>query len=387
MGQSQSPAGVDPQRLARIGARIEADIAAGHCDGVALRIERRGEPLFECASGFADRAVGRTLAGGDVFVSMSIGKQFTNAVVLSCVEQGALSLSTTLGELLPAFAGPAWRGATVAHLLTHTSGVMAAVPDLPPEVLMQSAALAAFAAARGPESAPGERVNYSILAAHAVLAEIVRVVDGGTRSFGRIIDEALFRPLGMTQTSLGPRDDLLPRLCPVVARYDTPGLFDPRGLEGLGLLIQAPGCEIPAGGFLTTLDDLQRFVRMLAQGGALDGARILSRAMLELCAQNQTGDLPNGLWDYALAQRGWRPWPAFIGLGFFLRGTGVTPGPLGSLNSPGAFGGFGAGSTGFWVDPRHELTFCLLSTGLMEDSHHIQRLQVLSDLAVAALVN
>jgi CubicO group peptidase (beta-lactamase class C family) len=212
-------------------------------------------------------------------------------------------------------------------------------------------------------------------------------VDGGNRGFAAIVDEVLFRPLGMTQSSLGPRPDLLARLCPVVARYDEPGLFEPRGLEGLGQLVQVPGCELPAGGFLTTAVDAQRFVRMLAQGGELDGARILSPAMLALCAQNHTGERPNGLWDYTRALRGWLPWPAFIGLGFFVRGTGITPGPFGNLNAPCAFGGFGAGSTGFWIDARSGLSFCLLSTGLMEDSHHIQRLQCLSDLAIAALVD
>lgn len=386
MSQAQ-PAGTDAQHVGRIAARIEADIAAGRCDGVALAVERHGLPLYRREHGFAERASDRRLTPDDVFVSMSVGKQFTNVVVLRCVEQGALSLSATLDEFLPAFSASAWRGATVAQLLTHTSGVMARVPAAPPEVLGQPARLAAFAAAQGPESAPGERVNYSILAGHAVLAEIVRVVDGGTRGIAQILEAELFRPLGMNDTVLGPREDLLPRLCPVVARYDEPGLLDPRGLEDLGLLIRQPGCEIPAGGFLTTLDDLRRFARMLVAGGMLDGQRLLSRATLALCAANLTGTQHNAMWDYTRALRGWLPWPAHIGLGFFVRGTGLTPGPLGNLNGPRSLCGFGTGSAGFWADPDSGLTFCLLSTGLMEDSRHIQRLQRLSDMAIAAFTD
>lgn len=374
-------------RLARIGASIGADIAAGRCDGAALCIERRGELLYESVQGFADRAGGRTLAADDVFVSMSIGKQFTNVMVLACIEQGALAFSTTLAEVLPAFAGAAWRGATIAQLLTHTAGVLARVPTLPPETLMQPARLAAFAAAQGPESPPGEHVNYSILAAHAVLAEIVRTVDGGSRSFAQIVDAELFRPLRMTHTSLGPRADLVARACPVFARYDAPGLLDPRELEGMGAMMHVPGCEIPAGGYLTTLHDLQRFTRMLAQGGSLDGVRLLSPAMLALCARNRTAELPNAMWDYTRELRGWQAWPAYIGLGFFVRGAALTPGPLGNLNGSATLGGFGTGSTGFWADPTTGLGFCFLSTGLMEDSHHIQRLQRLSDMAIAALAD
>jgi CubicO group peptidase (beta-lactamase class C family) len=384
---SLAPApGIDSTRLARVAAAIDADIAAGRCDGVAICVARHGRVILERASGYADRAAARVLSLDDVFVSMSIGKQFTNVVVLGCVERGALSLATTVGELLPAFANSAWHGVTVAHLLTHTAGVISAVPSLPPEALGNTAMLAAFAAAHGPEHAPGSAVNYSILAAHAVLAEIVKVVDGGTRSFAAIVERELLQPLGMYNTSLGPRDDLLRRLCPVVARYDEPGLFDPRAIEGLGLLIQTPGCEVAAGGYLTTLQDLHRFTQMLARGGELDGTRVLSPATIALCARNLTAEMPNNIMDYTAAKRGWLPWPAYIGLGFFVRGSALTPGPVGNLCSQRTLCGWGAGSTAFWVDAASGLSFSLLTTGLMEDSEHIQRVQRLSDLVNCALV-
>ena len=59
---------------------------------------------------------------------------------------------------------------------------------------------------------------------------------------------------------------------------------------------------------------------------------------------------------------------------------------FGALNSARTFGGFGAGSTAFWIDPERDLSFAFLSTGLMEDSYHVERLARLSDLVVAALV-
>jgi CubicO group peptidase (beta-lactamase class C family) len=119
LNQPQSLAGLEPHRLERIAARIGSDIAALRCDGVALCIERDGVPLYDRLHGFADRAAGRALAADDVFVSMSIGKQFTNAVVLACVEQGALSLSTAIGEVLPAFAGSADTVAVAVARLTE----------------------------------------------------------------------------------------------------------------------------------------------------------------------------------------------------------------------------------------------------------------------------
>ncbi len=64
----------------------------------------------------------------------------------------------------------------------------------------------------------------------------------------------------------------------------------------------------------------------------------------------------------------WEPWPAFLGLGFFLRGEGIHPTPFGQLASPETFGGFGAGSTAFWIDPDSDVTYAFLSTGLIEET-------------------
>jgi CubicO group peptidase (beta-lactamase class C family) len=94
----------------------------------------------------------------------------------------------------------------------------------------------------------------------------------------------------MTSTSLGPRDDLVARLCPVVACYDTPGMFAPHEVIGVGQVLGIKGAEIPAGGYLTTIDDLHRFASMLRNGGELGGVRILSPRTLSYCTQNFTGD-------------------------------------------------------------------------------------------------
>jgi CubicO group peptidase (beta-lactamase class C family) len=147
-----------------------------------------------------------------------------------------------------------------------------------------------------------------------------------------------------------------------------------------------PEAEIPALGCVTTAADLARFADMLRNGGALDGARILSPAMVETAMRNHTGDKVNETWAYALEMRGWKPWPAFLGLGFYLRGTGAHPAPFGTLASPGTFGGLGAGSTMFWVDPERDMTLVYLSTGLITDeSYNTDRMQRISDLALSAL--
>lgn len=378
--------GFDEDRLARVSRALEADIEAERCHGAALVVARGGRIALDLVLGYADRGSSRRLERDAVFATMSVGKQFTNALVLTLVERGALRLHQPVAEVLPGFGALGKQQVTLFQLLTHTSGITSAIPVVPPDVLISIEKSAAWACNQALEALPGARVNYSITVAHAVLAAMCLRVDGGRRSFAAMLDDEIFRPLGMRETALGCRDELSKRLCPVRAAYQGPGLFDPAALEGIGQLLAIPGCEIPAGGFVTTVHDLHRFAEMLRRGGELDGARVLSPATIDYCARNHTGDLPNELWNYTVGLRGWAPFPAYIGVGFFVRGEALTPGPFGSLNSPRTFGGFGAGSTAFWIDPARDLTFAFLSTGLMEDSHHVERLSRLSDLVLAALV-
>ena len=84
--------------------------------------------------------------------------------------------------------------------------------------------------------------------------------------------------------------------------------------------------------------------------------------------------------------RGWDEWPAFLGLGFYLRGEGIFPCYHGSLASPGTYGHAGAGSAMFWVDPVRDMSFVGLTAGLLEESYSIERWQKLSDLALMSIV-
>ena len=82
------------------------------------------------------------------------------------------------------------------------------------------------------------------------------------------------------------------------------------------------------------------------------------------------------------AEHGWAPDPANIGLDLIIRGRGIgCPSSMGSLTSPGTFGKFGAGSTGFWVDPEWDVTFIFLSVGLLDEYDNFMRLQRLADMA------
>jgi CubicO group peptidase (beta-lactamase class C family) len=193
-------------------------------------------------------------------------------------------------------------------------------------------------------------------------------------------------PLGMKSTSLSLRPDLASRRVPVVVRDRTPGIIPPEALESINAL-QTDSFEMPGGGALGTAHDLFRWAEMLRRGGELDGTRILSPALLKLALANHTGNEPNRIFDGMCDARGWDPFPAYLGLGFFLRGSGIFPMPFGATASSDTFGGLGAGSTMFWVDPQRDLIFVCLTSGVLEDSRNFERMQRLSDLVLAALTD
>ena len=377
--------GFDETRLAGVTRSIQSDIDAERYDGAVLCVTHHGEVVAQEAIGYAERSSRTEMKDDSVFFSMSIAKQFTVAVVLNRVERGDLSLTMKVADVIPEFAARGKGKVTLHQMLTHTAGLMFGVPPLDITQLGDLAAVVQATCNLPPDSAAGQQVQYSAIVAHAVMAEMVRRVEGSERSYRAILAEDLFEPLGMGDTALGKRKDLAERMCPVVARDTRRGMFEPEMLEALGAML-GPDWEIPAGGCLTTAADLTVFANMLRNGGEWNGARILSPAMIDLATRNHTGDEPNRMWSYTVEMRGWDPFPAVLGLGFFLRGEGIFPTPFGTLASPRTFGGLGAGSNLFWVDPERDLTLVFLSTGLLEESYNCDRLQRISDSVLAAAV-
>ncbi len=378
--------GLDPDRLRRLTAAIDDDVTAERYDGAVVLVARGGQVALHEAIGWADRAARRRAALDDVFSIFSVTKTLTTAALLMRVERGELALTTPVAEVLPEFGNRGKQRVTVAQLLTHMAGLPAGLPPVPMEQLGDLAAFVAAACRQPLEAAPGKTVHYSAITAHALLAEIVRRLDGGRRRFGAILAEDVLTPLGMRDTALGLRADLAKRKVPIVVRDRSPGIFEPELLEAFNVLV-TPETEIPAASAVSTVADLFRFAEMLRREGELDGHRLLAPSMVRLATTNQTGDLPNGFYAFACEQRGWDPFPANIGLTFFLRGDGVFPTYLGVASSPRTFAGLGAGSSMYWVDPERDLTFVMLSAGLLEETHNLERCQRLSDLVQAAVVD
>ena len=376
---------INQERLAHLQQVIAADVAAGRYYGAVIAVARRGRVVMHEAIGYADAARTQPLQRDSVFSIFSVTKALTNVLVLRAIELGRFALTTRISDLVPAFSGRLRNEISIFHLLTHTSGlpiVFAIKPDMYIDRLDEM--VAAVCDNIFPAEPPGEGVAYSPLANHVLLGEALRRTDPQRRSYRAIVQQDLLDPLQMRDTSVGLRRDLRARHVVPDLRGNFPITHPGHSNLGPNGAFQEEDAEMPWVGVASTVPDMLRFAEMLRRRGELEGARILSPATLALATRNWTGEKPNELTRTRYEQRGWPPEPAYMGLGFALRGTAICHHLFGTLASPGTFGNHGAGSTLYWIDPERDMSFVGLTAGVMDSLDNIERFQRLSDIVISA---
>lgn len=376
---------MDQGRLQHLRRVIEQDIARGLYYGAAIRVVRGGTIALDASLGSADADGRKPLRPDSVFSIFSLTKAFTNVLALRAVELGQLALTTRIADVVPEFTGAPRDRATLLHLLTHTAGmpgVWSAKPDMF-EDRLDELVQAVCEHVHGIID-PGVRCDYAPVVNHVLMAEMLRRTDPAGRNFRDIAQQDLFTPVGMKDTCFGVRPDMRERKVVPEMRGVIPIPVRGRTQPGRYSLFEEETNEAPHNGACSTVADISRFAEMLRRGGEIDGARILSPRTLQLARRNWTGELANELYRVVALRAGWEAPPAYIGLGFSVRGERIVHHQFGTLTSPETFGNYGAGSAMFWVDPQLDVTFACLTAGLLTQAANIERFQKLSDIAVSA---
>ncbi|MFH1343185.1 MAG: serine hydrolase domain-containing protein [Pseudomonadota bacterium] len=348
-----------PERAA-LDASLRGAVERREVPGVVALITDRERVLYQGAFGVADVATGRLLTSDALFRIASMTKPVTSVALMQLVEQGRLGLDDAAEKYLPELAElkvfesfdpatgayklrPASRPATVRHFLTHTSGL--AYP-------FTSATWRDFRPPAGETYPfggpllfdPGERWHYST--STDVVGSLVEAVSG--EMLEDYFRRHILAPLGMNDTSYNVPEAKGPRL---VAQHwrggeRMDGAIEPQTPQ-LGLTIASP---IGGGGLASTAEDYGRFVRMLLNGGALDGARVLEAETVALMGRNHIGALsvpalkcvlPRSA-DFTFIADGRDTW----GLGFL-----ITADQVQGKRSPGSLSWGGINNTYFWIDP------------------------------------
>ncbi|MFF8262134.1 serine hydrolase domain-containing protein [Streptomyces virginiae] len=228
-----------------------------------IAVLRDGDRTEVYRAGVADLESGRPPSVTDRMRIASVAKAFGGAVALSLVDRGRLDLDATIGEVLPD-QPTAWHEVTLRQLLNHTSGL----PDYSasqefidivtedPRHPFDSRRLLEFVADEDLEFRPGSRYHYSN-SDNIAVALMAEAVTG--RRYERLLRELVYRPLGLTATSL-PQGYRLPE--PFLHGYQ----IDPQdGPVDVSEAVSASGAWA-AGGIVSTPKDLTAFIRGYAGG-------------------------------------------------------------------------------------------------------------------------
>jgi CubicO group peptidase (beta-lactamase class C family) len=376
---------MDAAGLERLVAAMRGDIARDLYFGGVIAIGRHGKLALHEAVGHADSKRTRPVKKDSVFSLFSVTKALTVVLILRAIDRGELALTTPISDVVPEFRGRGREAITLFDLLTHSSG-LPSVYSVKDGMCIDRLddVIAAICENIYPLEPPGVHVRYAPIVHHALMGHALRRIDARKRSYRQIVNEDLLKPLGMKDTAIGVRKDLRKRHLVPEFRDNAPVQHLGHSNLGVNGAFEEEEAEMPWVGAISTALDMYRFGEMLRRGGELNGARILSPTMVERAHHCWTGDKPNELYRQIFEKRGWMVLPAYIGLGFTLRGDRMGHALFGTLTSPETFGNHGAGTTIFWVDPRLDMTFVGLTTGVMNSDVNIERWQRLSDLAVSA---
>ena len=371
--------GLSSERLQRIDQMIQRRIAAGEMAGAAFVVARNGKLAYQKALGVMDLESKQPVTPATMFRVASMTKPVTGIAIMMLVEEGKIRINDPVSRYIPEFRGmkvavatgggaggrgaapaagaggrgaapqfytmPATREVTVKDLMTHLSGLASGAMSnstVQSVARKQGEKLADYIPRLGTtalEFQPGSRWAYSAQAGFDTLGRIVEIASG--MPLDQFFQKRIFEPLGMKDISFWPSEAQWPRVASVYTRGAN-GLQKNQNPNGMSSQVYFMG----SGGLISTAEDYVPFGAMLANGGELNGKRLLSRKTVEMLS---SAHVPDSLPGRA------------AGEGYGLSVRVVTDhAKRGTMLSTGTFGWSGVYGTHFFVDPKEHLVGVLM---------------------------
>jgi CubicO group peptidase (beta-lactamase class C family) len=371
-------AGLDARQLERIGDHLRTRyIEPGKIAGCQVTVARHGEVGYFESFGMMDRDDQRPMQDDTIFRLFSMTKPIAGVALMKLYERGDFQLGDPVHRWIPEWKNlkvrtpdglvDCERPMSVKDCLMHTTGLgwgldgpltidkflpamvnLRGGPDGNLEGLTRQ--LAEFPL----EFQPGTKWLYGL--STDICGRLVECMSG--QRFDEFLQQEIFDPLGMVDTAFYVPAEKADRLATNYIRGASKELHPLKG-QFADVASAPPKFLSGGGGLVGTSADYLRFTQMLANGGELDGVRILGRKTIELMTQNH---IPGGgdLRDFHVA--GSYGETGFDGVGFGLTmAVGLGEVAQQAIGSPGEFYWGGAASTIFWVDPVEDLVVIFMT--------------------------
>ncbi len=400
--QSPEEVGFVASRLKRLSDRIDEGVKNNELPGAVVLIARNGKLVMFDSFGFRDKEAKIAMTNDTIFRIASMTKPIVSVAAIMLMEEGKLTLADPVSRYIPAFADtkvavekkngdgtvehvqePQTRPMTVQDLLRHTSGLTYGAVGankfkqsyLDMNVNDRSQTNAEMAEKLAKLSLvyqPGTTWEYSM--STDVLGRVVEVASG--MPLDKFIEERITKPLKMGDTGFEVGADKKPR--------------------GAKPMKEGPKNEVPSvpdvaekftwrsggGGMVSTAADYARFLQMFANGGQLDGVRLISRKSIDLMTADALPPdirMGAGMQAFEALEPSARMGQGF-GLGFAVRtdqGRNPLPG------SPGDYYWGGAYGTYFWHDPRERMYVVFM---MQSPAARLRYRYLMRDLVYQALI-
>lgn len=259
------------------------------------------------AVGYRDLASRAPMPENALFWIASTSKTMTVSAVMMLVDQGRVQLDDPVEMYLPEFKNmkvgarhpdkdpatipvPASHAITVREILSHTSGLRFRSKAQPGalDLLSLKDQIASYAA-EPLIFQPGTDYEYSNEGINTA-ARIIEVVSG--MPYEQFIQQRLFDPLGMHDTTFWPTTEQIARLATSYKVDKETKDLAPLQIVQLTYPLNSMGHRypMPAGGIFSTAADVSLFCRMLLNNGVFNRRQILSRnAIHEMTTEQNHG--------------------------------------------------------------------------------------------------
>lgn len=363
--------GFDSDRLKRLDDYVTRFVGSGKVAGATTLLARHGRIVHFRSYGHK-HVGGAPMRDDTIFRIYSMTKPVTGVAMMMLFEEGKFQLHDPITKWLPELKNlkvatgfdPAGKPIledmkkppTMRQLMSHTAGFGYGLsPDSRADRLyrsvevMNSRSMAQFVQRVGQLPLlyqPGTSYQYSLSV--DLQGALVERLSGQT--LGQFFEQRIFRPLKMKDTGFYVPREKLPRLAGLYNGVKDGRLQDAQTVFGYPISDPTipPAFESGGAGLYSTTIDYARFAQMLANGGQLDGVRLLAPATVNVMVSNHEP-------KEVLAK----------GAGGFTedRSYGLNvevlhnPAAAGSLAGKGTFAWGGAAGTWFWVDPSNDVIF------------------------------
>ncbi|MBO0798064.1 MAG: serine hydrolase, partial [Blastocatellia bacterium] len=263
-----------------------AEMAETNTPGAAVGIVSGNRLVFAKGFGVSSVETGATVTPDMLFRLGSTTKMFTAAALVTLAEESKLKLDEPIGKYTKGLS-PKIASLTAHQLLTHTAGLK---DDAPMIGRHDDEALAETVRALNDDflfAAPGRVFSYSN-PGYWLAGYLIESVCG--KPYADVLDERLFKPLGMQRTTLRPT---MAMTWPLAQGHDVSGSDNPKVIRPFA---DNAGTR-PAGQIFSSINDLSRFVIAFMNGGQIEGKQALSQSLIKQLSMPHV-DLPGSEIQY-----------------------------------------------------------------------------------------